>query len=266
MVGSQSITCNCCPDFEDTVVMSMGPAQVDRSIDGGDGALSPLLRCLGERLQVMTLTAPSRSVDRPFDALAPLLLPLDLQLTPEQFAVVCQANPDAVLELDANGHLIHMTPTGCETGARNSCLAQLLSQAVSASGLPLIQFDSSTGFRLPDGSVLSPDVSLVRLERWQALSREQRRGFAPLCPDLVAELASPSDEGPRGVSALRRKMAAYQANGAQLGWLLIPEQRAVEIWPISGGGDPQRLDQASSLDARPVFRGLAIDLEPIWEV
>ena len=27
-------------------------------------------------------------------------------------------------------------------------------------------FDSSTGFGLPDGSVLSPDASLVRLERW----------------------------------------------------------------------------------------------------
>ena len=37
-----------------------------------------------------------------------------------------------------------------------------------------------TGFRLPDGSVLSPDASLVRLERWQALNPEQRRSFPPL--------------------------------------------------------------------------------------
>ena len=37
-------------------------------------------------------------------------------------------------------------------------------------------FDSSTGFQLADGSVLSPDASLVREERWQALSPEQRRG------------------------------------------------------------------------------------------
>jgi len=66
----------------------------------------------------------------------------------------------------------------------------------------------------------------VRLDRWQALTPEQRRGFAPLCPDLVVELASPSDEGPRGLSALRSKMAAYQANGARLGWLLIPSQQS----------------------------------------
>jgi Uma2 family endonuclease len=71
--------------------------------------------------------------------------------------------------------------------------------------------------------VLSPDASLVRLDRWQALTPEERRGFSPLCPDLVVELASPHDEGPRGVSALRRKMATYQASGARLGWLLLPE-------------------------------------------
>jgi len=37
-------------------------------------------------------------------------MPEDLRLTAEQFEAVCQANPDAVLELDASGHVIHMTP------------------------------------------------------------------------------------------------------------------------------------------------------------
>lgn len=211
----------------------------------------------------MTLAAPA-------DALAPLLLPESLRLTAEQFAAVCRANPNAVLELDASGQLIHMTPTGSETGSRNQALGALLWLAVRASGLPVKLFDSSTGFRLPDGSVLSPDASLVRLERWQALTPEQRRGFAPLCPDLVVELASPSDEGPRGLAALRRKMAAYQANGAQLGWLLIPEQQAVEVWTASGAGAPApgpvRLEAATSLAAGPLFPGLQIDLQEIWQV
>ena len=210
----------------------------------------------------MTLASPAA----PADALAPLRLPEDLQLTPEQFAAVCQANPNAVLELDAGGHLIQMTPTGSETGSRNQALGALLWNAVRSAGLPLKLFDSSTGFRLPDGSVLSPDASLVRQERWQALSPEQRRGFAPLCPDLVVELASPSDEGPRGLTALRRKMAAYQANGAQLGWLLIPGDQAVEIWHASGAGEPQRIEAATELDAGALFPGLRIDLEEIWTV
>ena len=209
----------------------------------------------------MTLAPPAA----PADALAPLRLPADLRLNPEQFAALCQANPNAVLELDASGRLIHMTPTGSETGARNSRLVmRLLLWADQQGGWRV--FDSSSGFRLPDGSVLSPDASVVRQDRWQALTPEQRRGFAPLCPDLVVELASLSDAGPRGLTAIRRKMAAYQANGAQLGWLLIPDQQAVEIWPASGGGDPQRLEAATELDAGPLFPGLRIDLHEIWSV
>ena len=209
----------------------------------------------------MTLASPAA----PADALAPLRLPEDLQLTTEQFEALCQANPNAVLELDASGRLIQMTPTGSETGARNSRLVMRLLLWADQQGGWLV-FESSTGFRLPDGSVLSPDASLVRQERWQALSPEQRRGFAPLCPDMVMELASPSDECPRSLNALRRKMAAYQANGAQLGWLLIPEEQAVEIWPASGAGEPQRIQAATELDAGALFLGLRIDLEEIWTV
>jgi Uma2 family endonuclease len=198
-------------------------------------------------------------------ALEPLQLPWSLRLTPEQFEQVCQANPEAVLELAADGQLIAMTPTGSETSARNSTLLILLGLAVQRSALPLKIFDSSGGFRLPDGSVRSPDVSLVRLERWQALSQEQRRGFAPLCPDLVVELASPCDAGPRGGSALRQKMAAYRANGAQLGWLLLPDEQAVEIWRADQP-EPARIRPASQLDGADLFPGLVIDLAEIWAV
>ena len=193
---------------------------------------------------------------------AELVLPRSLRLTLEQFVLVCEANPDAVLELDANGRLHSMTPTGGETGARNQALGALLWQAVQAASLPCKLFDSSTGFRLPDGSVLSPDASLVRLDRWQALTPEERRGFAPLCPDLVVELASPSDEGPRGQSALRQKMAAYQANGARLGWMLLPHEQVVEVWPASG--DSQRLERIAVLEAVPEFPALQLQLAEIW--
>ena len=152
----------------------------------------------------------------------PLLLPTELRLSPEQFALVCQANPDAVLELSPSGQLISMTPTGGDTGSRNTALVFAL-QSYARQTNAWKAFDSSTGFRLPDGSVLSPDASLVRLQRWQTLTPDQRRSFPPLCPDIVVELASPSDQGPRGISALRQKMASYISNGAQLGWLLLPE-------------------------------------------
>ena len=190
-----------------------------------------------------------------------LLLHPELRLSPEQFALVCEANPEAVLELAADGQLISMTPTGGDTGRRNTRLLTRLQTWADRQGGWTV-FDSSTGFRLPDGSVLSPDASVVRLERWQALSAEQRRGFPPLCPDLVVELASPSDDGPRGAEALRRKLNAYLANGAQLGWLLYPEQRAVEIW--RPGAEPERLEPAEVLEGGDLLPGLRLELEEIW--
>lgn len=194
----------------------------------------------------------------------PMALTASLRLTPEEFAAVCTANPDAVLELAADGSLIPMTPTGSETGARSGELFFQIKAWARAHG-GWLAFDSSTGFRLPDNSVLSPDASLVAEERWRDLTAAERRGFAPLCPDLVVELASPCDEGPRGLSALRRKMDAYERNGAQLGWLLIPQERAVEVWgPLEGGKRVLRIEAATRLEGAAQFAGLAIDLEPIW--
>jgi len=152
----------------------------------------------------MALAPPPASVQLSELEPAPLLLPWDLRLTPEQFKQVCQANPEAMLELGADGALIALTPTDGETGSRNSRLLIQLGMALSRGQPSLRIFDSSTGFLLPDGSVLSPD--------------------------LVIELASTSDEGRRCVAALRRKMDLYQANGVRLGWLLLPHEEAVEIW------------------------------------
>jgi len=204
------------------------------------------------------------------------VLPRGLKLSPEQFALVCEANPEAVLELTAAGQVIAMTPTGGDTSARNNLLsARLQVWALGQGGWKV--FDSSGGFRLPDGSVLSPDAAVLRLERWQALTPEQRRGIPPLCPDLVVELVSPSVaagccegvEGPRGSEALRRKMAAHLANGARVGWLLFPEQRAVEIW--QPGADPaapvvmERIEAAEVLEGGEWLPGLRLELAEIWE-
>jgi Uma2 family endonuclease len=213
----------------------------------------------------MALAPPPTTAQPPGLEPAPLLLPWDLRLTPEQFERVCQVNPEAVLELTAEGHLIFMTPTGGETSSRNGqLLYQLQVFCRRHKGLRL--FDSSGGFRLPDGSVLSPDAALVLEDRWQTLSPEQRRSFPPLCPDLVIELASPSDEGPRGVTALRHKMDRYHANGARLGWLLLPQERAVEIWRGGQQGMAERLDNASRVDGSELAEGLGLDLEEIWVV
>jgi Uma2 family endonuclease len=211
----------------------------------------------------MRVALPRTSDPQALQDPAALTLPWDLRLTPEQFAQVCAANPDAVLELAADGRLIPMTPTGGDTGARNNALLFQLNLALQGLEQPFQVFDSSTGFQLADGSVLSPDAALVRLERWQALSPEQRRGFPPLCPDLVVELASSSDAGPRGLQALRQKMEIYQRHGAQLGWLILPHSSQVEVWRASAS-TPELLSRPSRLDGSSLCPDLALNLESLW--
>lgn len=96
-------------------------------------------------------------------------------------------NRDAVLELATDGLVIWMPPVGGESSLQNAALSfQIATFAHQAHGW--IAFASCAGFRLPHGSVLSPDASLVRLDRWHALTADERYGF-PLCPDLEVRAA-----------------------------------------------------------------------------
>jgi Uma2 family endonuclease len=89
-------------------------------------------------------------------ALLPLRFPSDMRLTPVQFALLCAENREAVLELASDGHVLAMTPTGSETGGRNIELAFQL-QRFARSGTTWKVFGRSSGFRLDDASVLSPE-------------------------------------------------------------------------------------------------------------
>lgn len=202
------------------------------------------------------------------DALAPLHLPADLRLSTEQFAAVCTANPEAVLELSADGHLIHITPTGGETGARNQTLGALLWIAVRSSGLPLPAVRQLHG--LPPARWFGVEPR-YRAGEPEALAGAHCRAAARLSPAL------PRSGGGAGQCRRRRpprplrpapQDGPYQANGVQLGWLLIPEQQAVEIWPAGGSpsGTPQRLEAPSELEAGPLFPGLVLRLREIWQV
>ena len=67
-------------------------------------------------------------------------------------------------------------------------------------------FDSSAGFRLPDGSTLSPDASYLSEERLNELTEDELSGFPPVCPDFVIELLSRSDT----LKGLQSKMTDWE--------------------------------------------------------
>lgn len=109
-----------------------------------------------------------------------------------------------------------------------------------------------------NGLIRSPDASWVRQARWQALTPEQRQGFAPLCPDFVVELRSATDT----IKSLQTKMQEYLDNGCQLGWLIDPQNQRVEIY--RSGQAVEVLDHPSTLSGEDLLPGFTLNLKRIW--
>jgi Uma2 family endonuclease len=180
-----------------------------------------------------------------------------IELTDEQFYQLCSSNPDVRFERNATGELIIMPPVGGESGNRNGRVNQQLFNWSDIDNTG-IAFDSSTGFKLPNGAERSPDASWVKLSRWNALTSEQQTRFLPLSPDFVIELLSPSDS----LKVTQKKMKEYQSNGVRLGWLINRKLRQVEIYRV--GKEVEVLDNPSSLSGEDVLPGFVLNLDAIW--
>nr|MBI2506013.1 Uma2 family endonuclease [Candidatus Latescibacterota bacterium] len=180
-----------------------------------------------------------------------------LELTDQQLYDFSQLNRDLRIERNAEGELIIMPPTGGETGRRNAEITVQVGVWARGEGTGVI-FDSSTGFHLSNGAVRSPDVAWVRRARLESLSGEERRQFIPLCPDLVIELRSTTDS----LSLLQGKMQEYLDNGAQLGWLIDPEQRRVHIY--RQGIAVEVVENPEAVSGAPLLAGFSLDLRQVW--
>jgi Uma2 family endonuclease len=186
-----------------------------------------------------------------------LNLAKNLKLSNEQFEDLISANRDSKFELTATGELLIMSPTGGETGNRNFELYIDLGNWNRKKGLGKA-FDSSTGFQLPNGAKRSPDLSWITLEKWNALTSDQRRKFLPICPDFVVELVSESDD----LKAIENKMQEYLDNGLGLGWLIIPKIRQVQIYRSQQA--IEILESPLSLSGESILVDFVLDLTPIW--
>jgi Uma2 family endonuclease len=179
-----------------------------------------------------------------------------LTVTPEQFDLLCIDNPDLRLELTRNHELIVMAPTGGESGERNSDL--LIQVGIwnrqSKSGRV---FDSSTGydFTAIGGGKISPDVSWIEKSR---LDGVDIKGFIPVVPDFVIELRSATDR----LNALKTKMLEYQRLGVQMGLLVNPQDRTVEIYRI--GQELEILDAPKTVNCDDVLSDFTLNMTEIW--
>jgi len=143
------------------------------------------------------------------------------------------------VERESDGSLV-VSPVTTEGGGKNFELTVQLGRFVDVAGGK--GFDSSVGFTLPDGAVLSPDASWISPERYASLTREALRSYARVVPDLWIELRSQSDR----VAVLRSKLLRVRGFGAAYVVLIDPFAR--HAW--SDGEPPQ---------------GFTLDLEAIYD-
>lgn len=182
---------------------------------------------------------------------------LDHKVTPDELLGLSSDNPGTKFETTKEGRLIIMSPTGSNSGRRNTKLIFQVELWNTRDNLG-VTFDSSTGFILSNGAIKSPDVSWIKLSRWRELTPQQQDRFAPLDPDFVIELRSPGDK----LKDLQQKMAEYIDCGVRFGWLINPTDKQVEIY--RQGEDVEVLDNPQSLSGEDVLPGLVVDLADIF--
>lgn len=205
------------------------------------------------------LTPPTKHTASPeTNALVVRLGPLKKRLTDNEFFEFCQLNRDLRIEMTRTGEVIIMSPVGGEGGIRNFRLTARFGAWAEADGTG-VGFDSSTGFRLPNGAKRSPDLAWMRRERWEAVPKKQRKRFAPVCPDFVVELRSETDS----LDALQDKMKEYLANGASLGWLIDPLEKKVHIYRPRA--KVEILPRPRRVSGEPLLKGFTLELTGILE-
>jgi Uma2 family endonuclease len=191
------------------------------------------------------------------------IMPIVLQMQPaiamtdDQFFEFCQLNRDFRIERHASGELVIMAPTGTETDERNFDVIVQLGIWTKQDGTG-VGFGSSGGFTLPNGAVKSPDAAWIKRTRWEAIPAEQRKKFAPICPEFVIELRSESDN----LKVLQAKMQEYIDNGTQLGWLIDRKQRKVFIYRPQVA--VEELNNPDTLSGESLLPGFVLNLSQVW--
>lgn len=187
----------------------------------------------------------------------PLILDLNslIDLSEEQFFDLCQRHELIRFERNADRTLSLRPLFGGITSNRSANLCyQLVNWNRDEIG---ICFSSSTGFTLPNTAVRSPTLSWLKRDKWDALTKEQKEKFAPVCPDFIVEFCTDYDDWRQ----LQKKMQEYLDNGCQLGWLIDLNDWQVEIYRF--GKNIEVLNNPASLSGEDVLPGFILDLAAI---
>ena len=186
----------------------------------------------------------------------PRKLVVDPPMSDAELEAFCLENDWVRIERTREGVIRMNPPTGRDTTRANSEISSHLFVWYSKHGRGEVA-DSSGGFYLPDGSMLSPDAAYVSPKTLARTGKGQRGGFYPGCPDFVIELLSKSDS----LAETREKMERWIANGVQLGWLIDPYRKQVLIYQT---GVETSVFTDKTLKGHGPVKGFHLDLDRIW--
>ena len=187
----------------------------------------------------------------------PIRIRTERPLTDDEFMEFCAANELARVERDSNGELIVMMAGGLEGGSEELSAGSELRVWALEDGRGKALGANST-FHLPDGSLRAADAAWVSWERWNALTERQRKRFGPLCPEFVIEVRSESDR----LKPLQAKMKLWIRNGVELGWLIDPKRRVVEVY--RAGESAEVWEDPTSVQGTGCARGFELVMGRVW--
>jgi Uma2 family endonuclease len=187
-------------------------------------------------------------------------LPITLtapRMTDQEFVEFCSRYPDCSVEVTADGEVIVMPRNYPLTAARGFRILMTLGAWAVSDGRG-IGTDLSGGFVLPSGARRSPDAAWVSRARLAGLSPSELEGFWRLCPEFIIELRSPHDR----LRRVRAKMVEWIEAGAELGWMIDPETRTVEIYRPNSSVEV--VSNVAVLVAGAPVAGFTLELAQVW--
>ena len=163
-------------------------------------------------------------------------------------------HPDYQMEL-VGGEIIVMSPSGLESDEVAAAIVAQLSNWVRPRKLGRVTA-SSGGFRLPnaDGDVRAPDASFILAQRLPRPTAD----YAELVPDLIFEVRSKTDS----LAKLRQKIQVFLELGTQVGVLVDPRTRTMEVYRLDQ--DKVILRDGDLLEVPELLPGWQLPVVDVW--
>ena len=157
------------------------------------------------------------------------------------------------------GELYETMPSGQEHGEIAMQIGRLLLNFAAPRRLGRVMgSDAGVWLERDPDTVREPDVAFFAADKMP--TGETVRGYAEVVPNLVVEIASPSDSA----REVRDKARMWLSFGVRIVWVVYPDARAVELHTVDGGR--RMLAESDTLDGGDVLPGFSCRVGDIFDV